>query len=196
MHYKGDSPCDPISTPLQASEKVAHEAEDFSGLDRLKERLAAEKKDPAQTNGTSQPLEACDHKILIIHAQIFCHPVSHISHHLCSFACPNIFVIQSVTCLTISTPLQTKKKLQKFMDSIVQKSGKIRALLRDVGEEYSQSDMMSRHYIDGNICACCMFNLQYPSGSPCSVRCMAMCASTILNNSQVLFFSCQAGKDS
>lgn len=41
--------------------------------------------------------------------------------------------------------LQTKKKLQKFMDSIVQKSGKIRALIRDVHVDYTKSGMMTRH---------------------------------------------------
>ena len=45
----------------------------------------------------------------------------------------------------IPNPLQTKKKLQKFMDSIVQKSGKIRALIRDVHVDYTKSDMMTRH---------------------------------------------------
>lgn len=88
MHYTVDTPCGPIGTPLQASETVAHDAEDFSGLDRLKERLAAETKDPGQSNGTNQPLEACNHEILNINAQI----------------CSNMFLssMQSVTCLIVS----------------------------------------------------------------------------------------------
>lgn len=105
---------------------------------------------------------------MLKYAQIFFgHPVSHMSHRL---------------------PLQTKKKLQKFLDSIVQKSGKIRALLRDVRQEYSRSEMMSRHHIeiDIYIYMWCMFNLQYPSGSPCSIRCMAIFASTTVP--KVYFF--------
>ena len=40
-----------------------------------------------------------------------------------------------------------KKKLQKFMDSIIQKSGKCRALVREVREEYGQSAILLRRQI-------------------------------------------------
>lgn len=65
-----------------------------------------------------------------------------------------VFVIHAVSHMSHRLPLQTKKKLQKFLDSIVQKSGKIRALLRDVRQEYSNSDMMSRHHIEIDIYIC------------------------------------------
>ena len=97
MHYKADTPCGPISTPLQASETVAHDAEDFSGLDRLKERLAAETKDPGQSNGTNQPLEACNHEILNINAQI----------------CSNIFWSSSQSHVS-SSPFADEEEASEF----------------------------------------------------------------------------------
>ena len=40
--------------------------------------------------------------------------------------------------------LQVKLKMQEFLDSVIQKSGKIRALVRDIKENYTNSEVMSR----------------------------------------------------
>ena len=113
---------------------------------------------------------------MLKYAQIFFgHPVSHMSHRL---------------------PLQTKKKLQKFLDSIVQKSGKIRALLRDVRQEYSRSEMMSRHHIEIDIyiyiCDACSI-----SSIPVGLHVQLGVWQFLLQQQfQKFIFSCQAGKDS
>ena len=39
---------------------------------------------------------------------------------------------------------QTKKKLRKFLDAMIQKSGKIRNLMREISEHYSGSDLLKR----------------------------------------------------
>ena len=45
--------------------------------------------------------------------------------------------------MMIST-LQMRKKLQKFLDSIIGKSGKCRALIRDIRQDFSQNPEMQR----------------------------------------------------
>lgn len=45
--------------------------------------------------------------------------------------------------MVIST-LQMRKKLQKFLDSIIGKSGKCRALIRDIRQDFSQNPEMQR----------------------------------------------------
>ncbi|CAK9004071.1 unnamed protein product [Durusdinium trenchii] len=83
---------------IQVSDKPALNHDAFSGLERLKDRVAADGKAPsAEASAANQPIE---------------------------------------------------KKLQKFMDSIVQKSGKCRALVRDIRTEYSNSPLMVRQAQD------------------------------------------------
>ena len=46
-------------------------------------------------------------------------------------------------------PVQTKTKLKKFLEAMIQKSGKIRSLIRDIDEHYSLSQPMQKpcpHY--------------------------------------------------
>ena len=57
----------------------------------------------------------------------------------------------------LQKPDQTKKKLRKFLDSMIQKGGKIRALVREIQEEYSNSTILQQchpqsqfHRIDSN----------------------------------------------
>lgn len=42
--------------------------------------------------------------------------------------------------------LQVKEKIKKFLEAMVQKSGKIRALIREINEHYSGSDMLKRQH--------------------------------------------------
>ncbi|CAK9102700.1 unnamed protein product, partial [Durusdinium trenchii] len=39
---------------------------------------------------------------------------------------------------------QTKKKLRKFLDAMIQKSGKIRCLVREINDSYSKSDLLQK----------------------------------------------------
>ena len=39
---------------------------------------------------------------------------------------------------------QTKKKFRKFLESMIQKGGKIRQLMREISEIYSKSDLLQK----------------------------------------------------
>ena len=43
-------------------------------------------------------------------------------------------------------PGQTKLKLRKFLESMIQKSGKMRSLVREINENFTKSDLMQKSY--------------------------------------------------
>lgn len=55
-----------------------------------------------------------------------------------------IFDVKWVKCCAISSHGQTKKKLRKFLESMIQKGGKIRQLVREISETYSKSNLLQK----------------------------------------------------
>ena len=49
-----------------------------------------------------------------------------------------------VTCCNIPSHGQTKKKLRKFLESMIQKAGKMRQLVREISDTYSKSDLLQK----------------------------------------------------
>lgn len=63
---------------------------------------------------------------------------------LCSFS--NLDFVATSFCVSkrLLKPDQTKKKLRKFLDAMIQKSGKIRCLVREINDSYSKSDLLQK----------------------------------------------------
>lgn len=55
---------------------------------------------------------------------------------------------------TCFKPCQTKQSLKKFLDSVLQKAGKIRGLIRDIKENYKTNSALQA-YLHGYICMDC-----------------------------------------
>ena len=56
--------------------------------------------------------------------------------NLVRYICSNIY--------TIALRIQVKEKLKKFLEAMMTKSGKIRSLIREIKDSYTNSDMMTR----------------------------------------------------
>ncbi|CAK9116976.1 unnamed protein product [Durusdinium trenchii] len=63
---------------------------------------------------------------------------------MCSFS--NLDFVATSFCVSkrLLKPDQTKKKLRKFLDAMIQKSGKIRCLVREINDSYSKSDLLQK----------------------------------------------------
>ena len=121
----------PINAPAQESQKPTLEANAFKGLDGLKDRLAADSTTPTGGSG-NQSIEAS-------------------SKSYCKKTCMGLILVMLWISIDFLNPpkslavSQMKKRLQKFLDSVIQKSGKSRALIRDIRADYASSSVMQRH---------------------------------------------------
>ena len=104
----------------------------FKGLEKMKERQAKEAATPQQKEEKTQVDQAPYSKLSLV---LF-HP-----HSVCHF-CGYLQYSSYSHSFTLSLA-ETVGKMKKFLDSIVQKSGKIRGLIREIDDNYSKSDLMT-----------------------------------------------------
>ena len=121
-----------LSWPLyltQASEAPSLPSDAFDGLQKIADRKEADSRAPKENEGKTQAQEASSF-IVVKHVCIYSENVNPVSFHFIS------------TCYFPWTVAQTAGKLKKFLESMIQKSGKLRSLSREIAENYSLSDQM------------------------------------------------------
>ena len=118
--------------PAQADKDPELEADAFEGIDKMKAQVEAAKQAAADKPGTS--LKAQELEALVLENTCHC---SHTCISICIFWTCFLFP-RCLICLG-----QTRDKLKRFLDSILQKGGKIRSLVRELRETFVPSETIN-----------------------------------------------------